>query len=524
MREIFFSALVLFLSLSATATADASVDIPAELQSCLLAIGSQSGTATILPDDSAYNATASTLVFNLQFSNRHPAAIVMVTTENEIKQVLSCARKSSWRAVVRNGGHSFEGNSAQNYTIVVDLSSMKNIYSSPDNSIAYADAGNLLGDLYAYAISKNKGLNAGTCPPVGVSGLLLGGGYGYWSRANGLACDMVESFRIITWEGKTLTVDATGPHSELFKASCGGGGGNFGIVTSWSVRLFELPPGGGVQYGSVRFDNSTATTVAAWDFYQRWPKTAPKELGMALNYGSNNAAVRLLMYYTGNDTLASVIQQSGLLNITTANGTAIPPPTYSTQRISYERAVLQGTGWGLTSVTNLTDANWTDFRYARTENSYHILEPMSPELIEKMLTLWQDWKKSSIKLHPYGGAIADKSDNATAFPWRQAYGLIQVNAPFTYGDADEERRAYDWLAKMSQLLTGPGGLAGPRAAYVNYLNDSIEDWQEAYYGQNYPQLQKVKSRYDPRNFFRALQTIKPVTSLPCRYQPCVDKK
>ena len=310
---------------------------------------------------------------------------------------------------------------------------MKNIKFSTDNSVVSVQAGALLGDVYAAAIKKNKGLNAGTCPPVGVSGLLLGGGYGYWSRANGLACDMVQSFRIITWEGKTLTVDATGPHAELFKASCGGGGGNFGIVTSWNIRLFNLPPGGLVQYASVRFDSSTATTVAVWDFFQRWAKTAPKELGMELNFGSNNPAVRILMYYIGNEKLAAVIQRSGLLNVTTT------PPTFSPQSIKYERAVVQATGWGLSSISNLTNTDWTKFRYSRTENSYHILEPMSPKLIEQMLTLWQDWTNSSIKFHPYGGAIAGKSDTATAFPWRQAYGLIQVQAPFTYGDVGEEK-------------------------------------------------------------------------------------
>jgi hypothetical protein len=408
------------------------------------------------------------------------------------------------------------GTSAQNNTIVIDLSSMKNIFFSADNSVAYVQSGAFLGDLYAAAISKNKGFNAGTCPSVGVSGLILGGGYGYWSRANGLSCDMVESFQMITWEGKTITVDATGPHAELFKASCGGGGGNFGIVTTWNIRLFELPPDGMVQYGSVRFENSTASTVAVWNFYQRWAKIAPPELGMALNWGSNNPAARILMYYTGNDDLASVIAQSGLLNITEF------PVTQSYRRISYARAVLQGTGWGLNSVSNLTDADWTRFRYARTEDSFHILEPMSVELIEKMVILWQDWKNSSIKIHPYGGAIAAKSNTDTAFPWRQAYGLIQVNAPFAYGDAEGEKKAFEYLAAMSKLLSD--GLAGPRSAYVNYLNDSIEDWQGAYYGENYPRLQRIKSKYDPRNFFRAQQTIRPVKTLPCRYRPCLARK
>jgi FAD/FMN-containing dehydrogenase len=520
MRAILFSTLILwFASLCVITTNAQSIAVPAvpaELESCLIqAGGSIYGSTTILPDDPLYNETASTLIFNLQFSNRHPAAIVMVSDESQIKKTLSCARRSNWRAVVRNGGHSFEGTSAQNYTIVIDMTAMKNILFTADNSVALVEAGALLGDVYAAAIAKNKGLNAGTCPPVGISGLVLGGGYGYWSRANGLACDMVESFRMITWEGKTLTVTADGPYADLFSASCGGGGGNFGVVLSWNIRLFDLPPGAMVQYGSVRFDNSTATTVKVWDFYQRWAKVAPNELGMALNFGSNNAAARILMYYTGNQSLATVVQESGLLNITGA-----PPAASSYTKISYERAVLQGTGWGLTSVSNLTNADWTEFRYARTENSYHILQPMSPELIEKMLTLWQDWKNSSIKIHPYGGAIAAKSNTATAFPWRQAYGLVQVNAPFTYGDVEEEKKAYEWLAAMTKLMND--GLEGPTSAYVNYLNESIEDWETAYYGENYPTLQKTKSRYDPRNFFRAGQTIRPAKTLPCRYRPCLD--
>ena len=111
MRAFLFFALVLFSSPCLVASAaDASIIIPAALQSCLAQAGATpNGSTTITPDNALYNQTASTLVFNLQFSDRHPVAIVMVRDEDQITKVLSCARKFNCRAVVRNGGHSFEG-------------------------------------------------------------------------------------------------------------------------------------------------------------------------------------------------------------------------------------------------------------------------------------------------------------------------------------------------------------------------------------------------------------------------------
>lgn len=415
---------------------------------------------------------------------------------------------------MRNGGHSFEGNSAQNGTVVLDISGMSKIAIAADNATATVQAGALLGPLYYKAFySAGRGVNAGTCPPVGVSGLLLGGGYGYWSRANGLSCDNVASFSMLTWEGKLLSnVTATGPHADLFWASCGGGGGNFGVVLSWTIRLFVLPPA--VQYSSLKFANDTATSVAVWNFYQSWAPTADPGLGMGLNYGSGNSGVRIFMYYTGAKDLRQIVEASGILD------SADAPPTQAYSRISYIRAVVQGTGWGLSSPEDLLKTDWSAFRVARVENSLYVLKPMRESLIKQMYDLWEQYPSAAIKFHPYGGQIARRGPTGTAFPWRSALGLIQITAPWDDGNAAQEAQARRWVADISDLLASGMSDAQPRAAYVNYLYGDLQGWEGAYFGGNYKKLQGVKAKYDPQNFFRFSQSIAPPKPAPCKYKPC----
>ena len=486
---------------------------PPSLVTCLKKALSPS--SPVFPTSPTYNTARQNLLFNLEFSSQYPLAIVKPTVSTEIASALACARAASWRAVARNGGHSFEASSAQNGTIVIDLTLMNNITfvnGTGGSTYAVVQSGATLGAVYYHAYySAGKGLNAGTCPPVGVSGLMSGGGYGYWSRANGLGCDNVVSFTMVTYDGKTLaSVNATGPFKDLFWATCGGGGGNFGIVLSWVIKLFDIPST--VQYGSLKFGTDTATSVALWSHFQTWAPAADPQLGMELNFGSGNPSPRLLMYYTGDGSLQALVAASGLLNLTAS------PVTQNYNRVSYITAVQQSAGWGLKSPQDLLNTDWSTFRTARVENSFYILTPMTSALIQQVFALQQKYSNSSIKLHPYGGVIAQKSASATAFPWRKALALIQVTAPWSNGDAAGEKRARAWMTSISAALTT--GMKQKRAAYVNYLYSGIQSWQSAYFDVNYRRLQGVKSKYDPQNFFRFAQSIAPLKSQKCQYKPC----
>jgi FAD/FMN-containing dehydrogenase len=293
MRAIRISpALLTFYFITTTAAAVADGDQPfSALVACLRA----ATPYVTLPGDAAF--TTARLVYNRD-NQRRPLAIVEVDLVSQIQGVVACGREARRRVVARSGGHGFEGAAVGDGVIVVDLRRMRSIQVSADNATATVEAGATLEDLYHAAwVKARRGVNAGTCPAVGVSGLLLGGGYGFWSRKYGMACDRVASFDLVTADGTLLRgITAAGPHADLFWASCGSGGGNWGIVTRWVLSLFTPPAA--VQTVTVQFPRTSA--AALWTAFQRWGHTAPVDVGLKVTFGSH-APPKLIMYSLGAD-------------------------------------------------------------------------------------------------------------------------------------------------------------------------------------------------------------------------------
>lgn len=229
-------------------------------------------------------------------------------------------------------------------------------------------------------------------------------------------------------------------------------------------------------------------------------------------FSSNSSQGRIFMYYLGTDSLSQIVASSGILNVSST------PLTQSYSKISYMKAVLQTTGWGLSQPTQLLSTNWDNYRYARSQESFYMLKPLSDSLMAGAYNLLLQNQNASIKVHPYGGVIAEKANTDTAFPWRNSLGLLQLAAGWAPGNATQEATALNWLNKMSPLLSA--GMNQPRAAYINYMEEGLKNWQSAYYGANYKKLQQVKSKYDPLNFFKGVQSIDPAKAAPCKFQPC----
>ena len=440
-------------------------------------------------------------VYSPRYDNNSILGIASVASEHDIRLVLRCARTAGVPAVARCGGHSFEGFSVLNGSVVIDLRPyMARVRVLKGTDLILAQGGAKVGEVYYTAwVDASMGFSAGTHPVVGISGLTLGGGFGFLSRREGLTCDRLVSLRMVTYSGEVIIANAT--HNEdLFWASCGGGGGNFGIVTEWTFRMSAVPQL--VEHAQFLFADNL--TLPMWKFYQTWaPDKAPPELGMSFKPQRNPGFIE--MYYIRKNSseqgpgLADVIAQSGLLDVDPS--LTIP----LIENMTWIEAVLSMSGWGLTDIEDLLYA--TQPGPFRKEKSFYLTQPLSDDGILAISQLLVKKNKTytggGLQMHPYGGAVASKSNDATAFPFRQGVlGLIQAQA--VWKKPEDQALAEDWLHQLQSIITGEM----PHYGYVNYLDlEPADDWRRVYYAGNYDKLVRIKNKYDRANFFTFPQSI-----------------
>src|SRR3954469_80316 len=221
----------------------------------------------VAPGSAAYDQAR--LLASTRFDAVHPHAIVYCTSALDVAKTLRWARKYSIHVVPRSGGHSYGGYSTTS-GVVIDVSRMSAV--SVRGQTAVVGAGAQLIDVYSRLAAQGVTIPAGSCPTVGVAGLALGGGHGFASRKPGLTCDNVKSLQVVTAAGDVLTCDAT-HHPDLYWASRGGGGGNFGVATSFTFRVH---PVSNVATYSIEWPwAQVRQAIAAW---QAFAPHAPDEL------------------------------------------------------------------------------------------------------------------------------------------------------------------------------------------------------------------------------------------------------
>ena len=227
--------------------------------------------ALVLPDDPAYEQARK--VWNGMVDKR-PAAVIYCTGSDDVVAAVNFARSRNLLVSVRAGGHNVAGCSVCNGGIVIDVSRMKRIEVDPVRRVARAQAGLSLGEFdtatQSFGLATTMGVNADT----GIAGLTLGGGFGKLGRKHGLSCDNLLAAEIVTADGRLLKASAT-ENADLFWG-IRGGGGNFGIVTTFEYRLYPVGPL--LLAGSVRHSYEHAR--GAMQFYRAFSSKAPDELSV----------------------------------------------------------------------------------------------------------------------------------------------------------------------------------------------------------------------------------------------------
>lgn len=416
--------------------------------------------------------------------DRRPAAIAYCVSADDVIATLCFARENVLPVSVRCGGHNVAGNSVCNGGIVIDLSRMKNRFVDDKRRIALAEAGLTLaefdGATQVCGMATTMGVNGDT----GIAGLTLGGGFGKLGRRFGLACDNLLSADVVTADGKVLRASAD-ENPDLFWG-LRGGGGNFGIVTSFQYLLH--PIGTEVLAGNVTFLEAQARD--ALRFYDDFARAASDELSLdaALVTSAGERMFSISIFHSGSPDQARK---------------AIAPML----EYGRDRAVsAQVSRVPYLQVQSAGDAIFP--RGRRYSWKAQFMRELSDDAIDVLLDVYRKAPSANalLVLQQVGGAIARVPVSETAYACRDAEFDCFPIAIWDERTADEENIGWvrEVWAAVRPYSTG--------AVYVNNLGDEGQERVKAAYGPNYQRLVDVKNKYDPANVFCLNQNIRPTTS------------
>ena len=427
-------------------------------------------------------------VWNATVDHR-PALIARCMSDADVQAAVRFAGEQRMRLSVRGGGHHIAGNAVVEGGLTIDLSGWRSVAVDAARRTARVAPGALLADFdreaQAHGLATPLGINSTT----GVAGLTLGGGFGWLTRSFGLTVDNLLGVSLVAADGTLHQVSATS-EPELFWA-LRGGGGNFGVVTSFEFRLHPVGPE--VWSGLVVYAGAQARQVLrAWrDFNAGAPealsvwavlrKAPPLPFIPAEHHGRDVVIFPLL--YAG-DMAAGERAAAPVATFATPIGTHLGPTPYAGFQQAFDPLLTPG-----------------GRNYWKSNNFASLSDTAIDLVIEAAKA--EPGPECEVFLAQLGGAMARVDAAATAFVGRDAAYIMNVHG--RWADTADDKRVRDWARKVF-TDSAPHATGG---GYVNFLTEDEGERVAATYGANYTRLQAVKQRYDPTNLFRANLNIAP---------------
>jgi FAD/FMN-containing dehydrogenase len=429
-----------------------------------------------------------------RFENVRPEAVVLCATTEDVSATIVFARQVGRQTAVRSGGHSVAGRSSTE-GMLIDVTPMSSV--SVAGEVAAVGAGVRLGALYDVLQEHGLTIPAGCGPDVGIAGLTLGGGIGILGRKYGLSCDNLLRAEVVLADGRVIECNEN-RDEELFWALRGAGGGNFGVVTSFVFRTLPAPVA--TVFHLVWPLAHAAALAQSW---QAWAPTAPDELDATLRMTASGdserpAAVELVAAVLGSDAdtaklLEELIAHAGA---DPASGSHRPMPYRDAKR--YLNELEAGDDQGEQAAADQPPRQGHLFTKSEFFRRPLPIETIAA-LVENLTRRLAPGQSREVTFLPWGGAYNRVRSDATAFVHRDELFVIQhllVIDPDV--SATESEAARDWLAR-SWALVHPSGSGG---VYPNFPDPDLHDGAQAYYGKNRDRLLRIKTEYDPDNFFR----------------------
>ena len=411
--------------------------------------------------------------------DKHPALIVQPSGVADIQSAITFARERDLLLAVKCGGHSFSGKSTCNGGMQIDLSHFRNARVDPATRTAYIAGGSLLGDLDHESMAHGLVTTAGTVSHTGVGGLTLGGGFGRLARRYGLALDNLKAVDIVSADGGLRHASAE-EHPDLYWA-VRGGGGNFGVVTSFEFNLHPMQRE--VIGGDIIFPLSKASEVLK--FYSEFSAAAPDELSVELIMTSPPAnadgAILLHCTYSGAANRADNVLEP-LKKLGTPLANTIKPIDYVALQSSWD---------------NSDPRNGGEYLKSGFTNG------ISDELIKAMVEHFEPHpeRTTNAVFQQSGGAIGRVPVAATAFAHRYSSHNLFATAVWE-SNVDRTPHIKYLRGYWKELETHTRGY------YTNDAADEAQSIVNSNYQGNFARLLEVKKTYDPTNLFRLNANIR----------------
>jgi FAD/FMN-containing dehydrogenase len=414
--------------------------------------------------------------------DRRPALIARCTGVADVIEAVNFARAHRLVVAVRGGGHNAAGHGTCDGGIVIDLGPMKGIRVDPTSRTAHAQGGVTWAELDRETQAFGLATPGGTVSNTGIAGLTLGGGAGSLSGQYGLSCDNLLSADVITADGQFLRASAE-QNQDLFWG-LRGGGGNFGIVTSFE---FQLHPVGPLVLGGMVL-HPMAKAKEVLEFCREFGRTLPDEafvLGACMTSPEGMPMAAMLLSHNG-----PIQEGERVLEPARRFG---PPIADLVQPMPYvARQTLLDAGFAEHGVQRYWKSGFAD--------------TLSDELIDVLVEGAADFPSplSAVAWYPIHGAVVRVAADATAYALRRA--LWDVNVVAQWPDPAGSELHIAWVrqlwARLEPLTTG--------CAYVNHIaGDDRPERVRASYGQNYERLVALKNKYDPTNLFHLNPNVRP---------------
>jgi FAD/FMN-containing dehydrogenase len=421
--------------------------------------------------------------------DRRPALIARCRGAADVRACVAYAQEHGVQVAVRGGGHNIAGKAVCDGGLVIDLSPMRAVRIDPRHRLARVEPGCTLADFdreaQAFGLATPLGINSTT----GVAGLTLGGGFGWLTRSLGMTVDNLVSVDVVTATGELLRAHSR-DHSDLFWA-VRGGGGNFGVVTSFEFRLHPVGPE--VLAGLVIHPLAEAPAVLR--FYRDFIKDAPEELVCWFVMRKAPPLPFLAPEWHGREILALAMCYAGPVK----DGEALSRPLRAFgDPIADVVGPTQYTAWQTVLDPLLTPG-------MRNYWKSHDFAELSDGLIDVLVDAARRIPdpQTEIAFALLGGAASRVPARATAYAHRDAQFVMNVHG--RWEDPAADGACIGWARELFRN-SAPFATGG---AYMNFLTEDEGDRVAAAYGVNYPRLMEVKRRYDPGNLFRTNLNIPP---------------
>jgi FAD/FMN-containing dehydrogenase len=441
----------------------------------------------IFPADPGYDVART--LWNAMI-DRRPAAVVRAAGAGDVIQAVNFARQNRLLLAIKGGGHNIAGKAACDGGLMLDLSAMKSVRVDPTSKLARVEPGAQLSDFdretQAFGLSTPTGINSTT----GMAGLTLGGGFGWQSRKRGLTIDNLNAVDIVLASGEFVQADAT-QNADLFWA-VRGGGGNFGVVTSFEFRLHALGPE--VLAGLIVYPLDQAKQV--FEGYRAFTSAAPDEMTVWMVMRKAPPLPFLPAEVHGKEVVVVAFCWIGDI----AQGRALIQPLRGFGKPYGEMiAPMPFAGWQTAFDPLLTPG-------ARNYWKSHDFKAMSVDveriLCDAVARLPSDECEAFVG--HLGGAVNRVPAGATAYPHRDVEYIVNLHT--RWREPADDANCIAWARGLFDTLA-PHATGG---VYVNFMpEDETQRVAAGAYGPNYARLAKLKAKHDPQNLFSLNQNIAP---------------